>query len=219
MGQKINPLGLRLGITQSHLSFWFEKPRDFSRGIREDEIIRYFIKNYVKKNHKILFSLDGIDPLGNIFIQKRIDLIKIIICIVFLKNILSELQLQIIKELRINITKNFKLLNRILYIVIKRIEKPYTQPNIIAEYIAFQIKNRVSFIKVIKRAIELTERSGIKGIQVKVSGRIEGKDIARIEWSREGRVPLQTISAQIDHCSHIIITKYGSIGIKIWIYL
>nr|YP_009121253.1 ribosomal protein S3 [Epipogium roseum]AII40863.1 ribosomal protein S3 [Epipogium roseum] len=218
MGQKINPLGLRLGITQSHHSFWFEKPQYFSRSIREDEIIRYFIKNYVKKTHKILFSFKGIDPTGNIFIKKRIDLIKIIIYIVF-KNIFKELRSHIIKELCINIQNSLKLLNRKLYIVLKRIEKPYTQPNILAEYIAFQLNNQISFRKVIQRAIELTERSGTKGIQIQVSGRIDGKDISRIEWIREGRVPLQTISAKIDYCSHVIRTKYGSIGIKIWIYL
>nr|AII78954.1 ribosomal protein S3 [Epipogium roseum]AIS35807.1 ribosomal protein S3 [Epipogium roseum] len=218
MGKKINPLGLRLGITQSHHSFWFENPLFFSRGLREDEIIRDFIKNYVKKTHKILFTSEGIDPLCNILIKKRIDFIKVIIYIVF-SNILKKSRLRIIKELQINITKNLKLINRKLYIVIKKVEKPYAQPNIIAEYIALQLNNRVSFIKVIQRAIELTERSGIKGIQVKVSGRIDGKDIARIEWIREGRVPLQTIRARIDHCSHIIRTKYGLIGIKIWIYL
>nr|YP_009121271.1 ribosomal protein S3 [Epipogium aphyllum]YP_009121278.1 ribosomal protein S3 [Epipogium aphyllum]AII40880.1 ribosomal protein S3 [Epipogium aphyllum]AII40888.1 ribosomal protein S3 [Epipogium aphyllum] len=217
MGQKINPLGFRLGTTQSHHSFWFEKPKNFSTGIREDEIIRNFINDYVKKTHTILSGFEGIYHIGHIVIKKRIDFIQVIISIGF-TNIFAEGQIREIEELKINIKKKIKLVNRKLYIIIKRIENPYSQPNIIAEYIALQFKNRVSFRKSIKKAIELTERAGTKGIQVKVSGRIDGKEIARIEWIREGRVPLQTISAKIDHCSHSIRTICGLLGIKIWIY-
>nr|YP_010187411.1 ribosomal protein S3 [Ophrys lutea]QYJ54618.1 ribosomal protein S3 [Ophrys lutea]BBE37622.1 ribosomal protein S3 [Ophrys fusca subsp. iricolor] len=212
MGQKINPLGFRLGTTQSHHSFWFAKPKDFSMNLQEDAKIRNYIKNYVQKKKRISSGFEGIAYMG---IQKRIDLIQVIIYIGF-PNLLIEGRTRGIEELQMNVQKEFQ---RRLNIVITRIEKPYGQPNILAEYIALQLKNRVSFRKAIKKAIELTEQTGIKGIQVQIAGRIDGKEIARVEWIREGRVPLQTIRAKIDHCSHTIRTIYGVLGIKIWIFV
>nr|QXO03294.1 ribosomal protein S3 [Erythrodes blumei] len=214
MGQKINPLGFRLGTTQSHHSFWFAKPKDFSMGLQEDEKIRNFIKNYVKEKKKKRIS-SGFEGIAYMGIQKRIDLIQVIIYIGF-PNLLIEGRTRGVEELQMNIQKEF---NQRLNIAITRIEKPYGQPNILAEYIALQLKNRVSFRKAMKKAIELTEQTGTKGIQVQIAGRIDGKEIARVEWIREGRVPLQTIRAKIDHCSHTIRTIYGVLGIKIWIFV
>nr|YP_010260552.1 ribosomal protein S3 [Corybas diemenicus]UIX55525.1 ribosomal protein S3 [Corybas diemenicus] len=212
MGQKINPLGFRLGTTQSHHSFWFAKPKDFSMGLQEDEKIRSCIKNYVKKKKRISSGFEGIAYMR---IQKRIDLIQVIIYIGF-PNFLIEGRTWGVEEFQMNVQKEF---HRRLNIAITRIEKPYGQPNILAEYIALQLKNRVSFRKAMKKAIELTEQAGTKGIQVQIAGRIDGKEIARVEWIREGRVPLQTIRAKIDHCSHTIRTIYGVLGIKIWIFV
>nr|YP_010258996.1 ribosomal protein S3 [Chiloglottis cornuta]UIX23866.1 ribosomal protein S3 [Chiloglottis cornuta] len=212
MGQKINPLGFRLGTTQSHHSFWFAKPKDFSMGLQEDEKIRNCIKNYIKKKNRISSGFEGIAYIG---IQKRIDLIQVIIYIGF-PNLLIEGRTRGIEELQMNVQKEF---HRRLNIAIARIEKPYGQPNILAEYIALQLKNRVSFRKAMKKAIELTEQTGTKGIQVQIAGRIDGKEIARVEWIREGRVPLQTIRAKINHCSHTMRTIYGVLGIKIWIFV
>nr|YP_004940616.1 ribosomal protein S3 [Neottia nidus-avis]YP_004940631.1 ribosomal protein S3 [Neottia nidus-avis]AEJ88716.1 ribosomal protein S3 [Neottia nidus-avis]AEJ88731.1 ribosomal protein S3 [Neottia nidus-avis] len=215
MGQKINPLGLRLGTTQSHYSFWFAKPNNFSTGLQEDEKIRNCIKNYFKNNKRIYSDFEGIAYVG---IHKRIDLIQVIIYIGF-PNLLIEGRTRGVKELQMNVQKEFHSVNRRLHISITRIEKPYRQPNILAEYITLQLKNRVSFRKAMKKAIELTEQAGTKGIQVQIAGRIDGKEIARVEWIREGRVPLQTILAKIDHCSHTIRTIYGVLGIKIWIFV
>nr|YP_010033515.1 ribosomal protein S3 [Curculigo orchioides]AFB18569.1 ribosomal protein S3 [Molineria capitulata]QOW40553.1 ribosomal protein S3 [Curculigo orchioides] len=215
MGQKINPLGFRLGTTQSHQSFWFAQPKNFSAGLQEDEKIRNCIKKYVQKNRRISSGFEGIARIG---IQKRIDLIQVIIYIGF-PNLLIEGRTRGIEELQMNVQKEFHSVNRRLNIAITRIEKPYGQPNILAEYIALQLKNRVSFRKAIKKAIELTEQTDTKGIQVQIAGRIDGKEIARVEWIREGRVPLQTIRAKIDHCSYTIRTIYGVLGIKIWIFV
>ena len=215
MGQKINPLGFRLGTTQSHRSFWFAQTKNFSVGLQEDEKIRNCIKNYVQKNRRISSGFEGIARIG---IQKRIDLIQVIIHIGF-PNLLIEGQTRGIEELQMNVQKELHSVNRRLNIAITRIEKPYGQPNILAEYIALQLKNRVSFRKSMKKAIELTEQTDTKGIQVQIAGRIDGKEIARVEWIREGRVPLQTIRAKIDHCSYTIRTIYGVLGIKIWIFL
>nr|QFR99603.1 ribosomal protein S3 [Cyanotis ciliata]WBU14170.1 ribosomal protein S3 [Cyanotis ciliata] len=215
MGQKINPLGFRLGTTQHHHSFWFAQPKNYSAGLEEDEKIRNCIKNYIQKNRRISSGFEGI---ARIEIKKKMDLIQVIIYIGF-PNLLTEGQTRGIEELQMNVQKEFDSVNRKLNIAITRIEKPYGQPNILAEYIALQLKNRVSFRKAMKKAIELTEQTDTKGIKVQIAGRIDGKEIARVEWIREGRVPLQTIRAKIDHSCYPIRTIYGVLGIKIWIFM
>nr|YP_009464135.1 ribosomal protein S3 [Trapa maximowiczii]YP_009660126.1 ribosomal protein S3 [Trapa natans]YP_009863688.1 ribosomal protein S3 [Trapa bicornis]YP_010044859.1 ribosomal protein S3 [Trapa natans var. quadrispinosa]YP_010046419.1 ribosomal protein S3 [Trapa natans var. bispinosa]YP_010172238.1 ribosomal protein S3 [Trapa kozhevnikoviorum]YP_010176320.1 ribosomal protein S3 [Trapa incisa]YP_010179671.1 ribosomal protein S3 [Trapa japonica]YP_010413007.1 ribosomal protein S3 [Trapa cochinchin len=215
MGQKINPLGFRLGTTQSHHSIWFAQPKTYSEGLQEDQKIRDCIKNYIQKNMKIPSGVEGI---ARIEIQKRIDLIQVIIYMGFPK-LLIEGRSRRIEELQMAIQKELNYVNRKVNITIRRITNPYGDPNILAEFIAGQLKNRVSFRKAMKKAIELTEQADTKGIQVQIAGRIDGKEIARVEWVREGRVPLQTIRAKIDYCCYTVRTIYGVLGIKIWIFL
>nr|YP_010744391.1 ribosomal protein S3 [Begonia cavaleriei]WET57782.1 ribosomal protein S3 [Begonia cavaleriei] len=215
MGQKINPLGFRLGATQGHRAIWFAQPKKYSEGLQEDQKIRDCIKNYVKKNIRIFSGVEGI---ARIEIQKRIDLIQVIIYMGFPK-LLIENGSRRIEELQMNVQKELNFVNRKLHIAITRLENPYGNPTILAEFIAGQLKNRVSFRKAMKKAIELTEQAGTKGIQVQIAGRIDGKEIARVEWIREGRVPLQTIRAKIDYCSYTVVTIYGILGIKIWIFV
>nr|YP_010234074.1 ribosomal protein S3 [Coriaria nepalensis]QTA71785.1 ribosomal protein S3 [Coriaria nepalensis] len=215
MGQKINPLGFRLGATQEHLCLWFAQPQKYSEGLQEDQKIRDCIKNYVQKNMRISSGVEGI---ARIEIQKRIDLVQVIIYMGFPK-LLIEGGSRKIEELQMNVQKELNCVNRKLNIAIRRIASPYGHPNILAEFIAGQLKNRVSFRKAMKKAIELTEQAGIKGIQVQIAGRLDGKEIARVEWIREGRVPLQTIRAKIDYCSYTVRTIYGVLGIKIWIFV
>nr|YP_010385658.1 ribosomal protein S3 [Krameria erecta]UPN63383.1 ribosomal protein S3 [Krameria erecta] len=215
MGQKINPLGLRLGTTQSHHSIWFAQTKNYSEGLQEDKKIRNYIKNYIKKNMKISSGVEGI---ARIEIKKRIDLIQVIIYMGF-KKLLIEGRPQRVEELQMNIKKELNYVNRKINIAITIISNPYGHPKILAEFIAGQLKNRVSFRKAMKKAIELTEQTNTKGIKVQIAGRIDGKEIARVEWIREGRVPLQTIRAQIDYCSYTVRTIYGVLGIKIWIFV
>ncbi|XLT71464.1 hypothetical protein HN873_027890 [Arachis hypogaea] len=108
-----------------------------------------------------------------------------------------------IEELQMNLQKKLNCVNRKLNIAITRIANPYGHPNILAEFIAGQLRNRAE----------------TKGIQVQITGRIDGKEIARVEWIREGRVPLQTIRAKIDYCSYTVQTIYGVLGIKVWIFI
>nr|YP_010743289.1 ribosomal protein S3 [Acalypha australis]UXP76945.1 ribosomal protein S3 [Acalypha australis]WES82152.1 ribosomal protein S3 [Acalypha australis] len=215
MGQKINPLGFRLGTTQSHHSIWFAQPKNYSEGLEEDQKIRNCIKNYAKKNLK---TSSGIEGIACIEIQKRIDVIQVIIYMGFQK-LLIESNPKRIDELQINVQKELNCVNRKLNIAITKVSNPYGHPNILAEFLAGQLKNRVSFRKAMKKAIELTEQADIKGIQVQIAGRLDGKEIARVEWIREGRVPLQTIRAKIDYCSYTVITIYGVLGIKIWTFI
>nr|YP_010513415.1 ribosomal protein S3 [Clitoria mariana]UXL84986.1 ribosomal protein S3 [Clitoria mariana] len=215
MGQKINPLGFRLGTTQSHDSLWFAQRKNYSENIQEDKKIRDYIKNYIQKNIKVSSGVEGI---GRIKIKKRIDLIQVIIYMGFPK-LLIEGKPRRIEELQMNMQKKLNCMNRKFNIAITRITNPYKHPNILAEFIAGQLKNRVSFRKAMKKAIELTEQAGTKGVQIQIAGRIDGKEIARVEWIREGRVPLQTIQAKIDYCSYTVRTIYGVLGIKIWIFI
>nr|QHN54981.1 ribosomal protein S3 [Anchomanes hookeri] len=215
MGQKINPLGFRLGTTQNHHSLWFAQPKSFSIGLQEDEKIRDCIKNYVQKNMGISLGFGGI---AHIEIQKRIDLIQVIIYIGF-PNLLIEGRRRGIEELQTNVQKELNSINQRLNIAITRVEKPYRQPNILAEYIALQLQNEVPFRKAIKKAIELAEQTDIKGIRVKIAGRVRGKEVACVEWIREGRVPLQTVRAKIDYYSCTVRTIRGAVGIKIWIFV
>nr|AGW98497.1 ribosomal protein S3 [Ipomoea minutiflora] len=215
MGQKINPLGFRLGTTQGHHSLWFSQPKNYSESLQEDQKIRNFIKNYVQKN---MITSSGVRGIARIDIQKGIDLIKVIIFMGFPK-LLIENRPRATEELQTTLQKELNCVNRKLNIAITRIAKPYGNPKILAEFIAGQLKNRVSFRKAMKKAIELAEKADTKGIQVQIAGRIDGKEIARVEWIREGRVPRQTIRAKIDYCSYPVRTIYGVLGIKIWIFL
>uniref|UniRef100_UPI0030FE5D7E ribosomal protein S3 n=1 Tax=Peperomia griseoargentea TaxID=69412 RepID=UPI0030FE5D7E len=217
MGKKINPLGLRLGTIQSHRSIWFAQSKSYSRSLQEDEKIQYCIYNHVEKNRIISSGLEG-KGISHIEIQKKMDLIQVIIYMGS-KNSLMESRTRGIDELQTNIQKKeFISVNKRLNIAIIRVAKPYAQPTILAEHIALQLKNRVSFRKAMKSTIELTEQADTKGIQIQIAGRIDGKEIARVEWIREGRVPLQTIRAKIDYCSYTVRTIYGVLGIKIWIF-
>nr|YP_010982841.1 ribosomal protein S3 [Cordia monoica]YP_010982928.1 ribosomal protein S3 [Cordia sinensis]WOH22066.1 ribosomal protein S3 [Cordia monoica]WOH22152.1 ribosomal protein S3 [Cordia sinensis] len=223
MGQKINPLGFRLGTTQGHHSLWFAQPKNYSEGLQEDQKIRDCIKNYVRdciKNYvqKNMRKSSGVVGIARIEIQKRIDLIQVRIFMGF-PELLIESRPRGIEELQTNLQKEFNCVNRKLNIAITKIAKPYGNPNILAEFIAGQLKNRVSFRKAMKKAIELAEQAGTKGIKVQMAGRLNGKDLARVDWIREGRVPLQTIRAKIDYCSYTVRTIHGVLGIKIWIFI
>nr|YP_009406251.1 ribosomal protein S3 [Lobelia thapsoidea]ASA38682.1 ribosomal protein S3 [Lobelia thapsoidea] len=215
MGQKINPLGFRLGTTQSHYSLWFAQPKKYSENLQEDAKIRDYINNYIQKKMQIYSVVEGITRIE---IQKQIDVIKIKIYTASPK-LCKEKRPREIEELQRNLQKKFFYVNRKFNLAIIRIAKPYRNPTILAEFIADQLKKRVSFRKAMKKAIELTEEANTKGIRVQIAGRIDGKEIARVEWIREGRVPLQTIQAKIDYCSYPVRTISGILGIKIWIFI
>ena len=199
MGQKINPLGFRLGTTQNHHSFWFAQPKNYSEGLQEDKKIRNCIKNYIQKNRKKgsnrkMESDSSSEVITHIEIQKEIDTIHVIIHIGF-PNLLKKKGA--IEELEKDLQKEVNSVNQRLNIAIEKVKEPYRQPNILAEYIAFQLKNRVSFRKAMKKAIELTKKADIKGIKIQIAGRLAGKEIARAECIKKGRLPLQTIRASV----------------------
>lgn len=219
MGQKRNPLGFRLGTTQNHHSFWFEQPKNYSEGLEEDQKIRDYIKDYVQKNiqknvqknRRIDSSLSGITRIK---IQKSTDLTEVRIYLAFPKLLKKSLM----EALQTNLQKEFNCVNRKINIATTTIAKPYKNPIILAQYIAAQLKHRVPFRKAMKSAIAKAKKEKIKGIRVQIAGRLGGKDIARVQWTIKGRVPLQTIRAKISYCSYPVRTIYGLLGIKIWIF-
>nr|YP_009390885.1 ribosomal protein S3 [Drosera erythrorhiza]ARV87550.1 ribosomal protein S3 [Drosera erythrorhiza] len=216
MGQKINPLGFRLGTTQDHYSIWFAQPKNYSEGLQEDQKIRNYITNYAQQKMKNSSNVNEIG-IARIEIKKPTDLIKIIIYMGFSTPLTENGG---IEELQMNIQKDLIFVNRKLNIAITKIKKPYGNATILAQFIALQLKNRIRFRKALKEAIKLSKkRTNTKGIKIQIAGRLDGKEIARIQWIRRGRVPLQTIRAKIDYCAYTVRTIYGVLGIKIWIFL
>nr|YP_009579029.1 ribosomal protein S3 [Taxus floridana]QBK35060.1 ribosomal protein S3 [Taxus floridana]QBK35552.1 ribosomal protein S3 [Taxus floridana]QBK36044.1 ribosomal protein S3 [Taxus floridana] len=226
MGRKINPLGFRLGFTQNHRSLWFEQ-RNYSEDLREDEKIHNCIENYVRRIQDASNSNYG--GIIRIEIMKKTDLIQVNIYIGFTdlfiqKQKYKDKKDKEIEQLRDEV-QNMLLqnmlgsVNRKLLISIEKVEKPYREPNILAEYIALQLKARVEIRKIMKKAIELAEEADVEGIKIKIKGRLNGIERARKESALQGRVPLQTLRAKIDYCYYAVQTVYGVLGIKIWIFV
>nr|YP_009436919.1 ribosomal protein S3 [Cyphia tortilis]ATG27294.1 ribosomal protein S3 [Cyphia tortilis] len=218
MGQKINPLGFRLGTTQSHHSRWFAQPKNYSQNLQEDEKLRDYIKNYVQKKFKISSIVEGITRIE---IKKEFYITYILNIKIYTasRTLFKENGPQELKELRMNLEKDFYCVNRKIKLAIIRITEPYRHPNIVAEFIVYQLKSRVPYRKAMRMAVELTEKANTKGVRVQLAGRLGGKDIARVDWIQKGRLPLQTIQAKIDYCSYTVRTILGVLGIKIWIFI
>jgi len=203
MGQKVNPVGFRLGINKGWDSVWYAKKKDFGRYLIEDFNIRKNIKDNVVNSgvskvmiertaQKCFVTIYTSRP-GFVIGKKGSDIEKI-------KNKLSKF------------TTNEVTLN------IKEVKKPETNSYLVAENIAQQIVKRISYRRTMKRAIQSALRLGAKGIKVSISGRLGGNEIARTEWLREGSVPAHTLRADIDYAEAEALTTYGIIGIKVWIY-
>lgn len=205
MGQKINPVGFRLGITQEHQSRWFASPERYPEILQEDHKIR----NYVEKN----LSNAGISAVR---IERKADQIDLEIRTARpgvvvgrggtgIETLRTGLQDKLggQRQIRINVVE------------VARVD---ADAGLIAEYIAQQLERRVSFRRVVRQAIQRAQRAGVQGIKVQVSGRLNGAEIARTEWTREGRVPLHTLRADIDYAYRTAKTIYGILGIKVWIF-
>nr|YP_009117579.1 ribosomal protein S3 [Callitropsis vietnamensis]AJE71121.1 ribosomal protein S3 [Callitropsis vietnamensis]AQM39605.1 ribosomal protein S3 [Callitropsis vietnamensis] len=224
MGNKINPLGFRLGFTQNHYSLWFEE-RDYSEDLREDERIYNCIENYVKHIKSSINSSYG--GITRIEILKQTELISVNIYIAFVdlfiekkaprkKEKMEELRKEVQKML---VQSMLNSVNRELVISIEKVDTPYREPKVLAEYIALQLKERVEIRKIMKKAIQLAEKADVEGVKIKIKGRLNGIERARKESAMKGRVPLQTLRAKIDYCYYAVQTVYGVLGIKIWIFV
>ncbi|NQT90976.1 MAG: 30S ribosomal protein S3 [Candidatus Omnitrophica bacterium] len=203
MGQKVHPYGLRVGYIKTWRSRWFARKKDFANLLHED--IR--IKNYIKKN----FSSAAIP---NIEIERASDRVRVIIFSARPGIIIGRKGADI-DRLREDLNK---LTDKEIYIDIKEIKSPYTEAQLVAENIAFQLVKRVAFRRAMKRALQLAMDNGAGGIRIRCSGRLGGAEIARSEKYMKGKIPLQTFRADIDYGFCEAHTTYGLIGIKVWLY-
>lgn len=203
MGQKVHPIGIRLGITKDWNSRWFADSKNYSEFLNSDIEIRDFLNK--KLSHASISKIqlervsNGIRVVihtarpGIVIGKKGEDIEK-------LKNDLAKLT-----SLPVNIA-------------IEEVKKPELDSKLVAEAIAQQLEKRIQFRRAMKRAVSSAMRLGAEGIKVMVSGRLNGAEIARTEWYREGRVPLHTFRADIDYSTFEADTTYGKLGVKVWIF-
>jgi small subunit ribosomal protein S3 len=206
MGQKVNPIGIRLGITREWTSKWYAGKKLFPQLVHTDFRVRTFLRKKLaeasvsriqieRAANRVNITIETARP-GIVIGKKGEDIEK-------LRAETAALLGRPVADIRLNISE---------------IRKPELDAQLVADGIAQQIEKRVMFRRAMKRAVMSTMRSGALGIKVRLSGRLNGAEIARTEWSREGRIPLHTFRADIDYGFGEARTTYGVIGVKVWIF-
>jgi small subunit ribosomal protein S3 len=205
VGQKTHPLGFRLGITQTHRSSWFEVAKNYPNTLEED----FKIRNYLEKE----LSTAGV---SKILINRKSDQIEIELH-TSRPGIIVGRSGSGIEKIKADLNKLTNNLKKIR-INVSELARADGDAYIIAEFIAQQLEKRVAFRRATRQAIQRAQKANVQGIKVQVGGRLNGAEIARTEWVREGRVPLQTIRADIDYATRKAFTIYGILGIKVWVF-
>nr|YP_009395834.1 ribosomal protein S3 [Herposiphonia versicolor]ARW64814.1 ribosomal protein S3 [Herposiphonia versicolor] len=205
MGQKIHPSGFRIGITESHKSSWFSEMKVYPILIEEDYKIRNFIETKLQKA-----------CIAKVKIDRKLDQIEIHIYTARPGIILGKSGSGI-DTIRKEIVNQLQTLNKIRINVIE-VTEPDKEAILLAQWITQQLEKRVAFRRTIRQAIQKAQKANINGIKIQIAGRLNGAEIARKEWVREGRVPLQTLRANIDYAQAQAHTIYGILGIKIWLF-
>ena len=207
MGQKTHPLGFRLGITQDHKSTWYANFHQYANVLKEDNMIRTYIDTLAKVNSiaNVKINRNGLNDQ----IQLNIETGKPGILVGDLGSGLENL-LQKIKKILPT--------NRQVTINVLEVEKVDLDANLLGDLVAEQLEKRVAFKRAMREALQRAQKQNVKGIKIQVSGRLNGAEIARSEWVREGRVPLQTLRADIDYATKEANTIYGVLGIKVWLF-
>jgi small subunit ribosomal protein S3 len=203
MGQKVHPIGYRLGIFLDWSSRWFAKKNEYGNNILEDIKIRKFVKSALNKAE-----------VSKVEIEKAGDNVKVIIYSARPGFVIGK-KGQEIDVLRTHIGQMLKKGN--VEISVQEVKNPELDAHLVASAIADQIARRVSYKKVMKRAAASTMRAGAQGVKICISGRLNGAEIARSEWTRIGSVPLHTLRSDIDYSLVEAKTTYGIIGVKVWI--
>jgi small subunit ribosomal protein S3 len=202
MGQKVNPIGLRLGINRTWDSRWFARD-DYSRMLHQDLKLRETLKDRLKSAgvSKVIIERPAKKPRVTIHAARP--------------GVIIGKKGESIEVLRKDLTK---LANAEVALNIVEIRKPEIDATLVAESIAQQLERRVAFRRAMKRAVQSAMRLGAGGIRINCSGRLGGAEIARMEWYREGRVPLHTLRADIDFGTATAKTTYGTCGVKVWVF-
>ncbi len=202
MGQKVNPIGFRLGVIRSWDSKWVSR-KSYAKWLHEDIRLRRYIRKYLERA-----------GISRVFIERAGEKIKVNVHtarpgIVIGKRGASVESLK--KELQ-------KLVDSEVFLNIREVRKAEVDAQLVAENVASQLVNRVAFRRAMKKAVSTSLKFGAKGIKIFCAGRLGGAEMARREWYREGRVPLHTLRADIDYGLAVAKTTYGTIGVKVWIY-
>src|SRR5688572_28818037 len=206
MGQKVNPVGFRLGITREWTSKWYASTKNFPSHVYTDFQVRELLKKKLSDASVSRIQIERAARKVNITIHTARP------------GIVIGKKGEDIEKLRGQVAKMMKMAILDVRINIAEIRKPELDAQLVAEGIAQQLEKRVMFRRAMKRAVTNTIRSGALGVKVRVSGRLNGSEIARTEWYREGRIPLHTFRADIDYGLSEASTTYGVIGVKVWIF-
>jgi small subunit ribosomal protein S3 len=206
MGQKVHPIGIRLGIVKDWASKWYADSHTFSEYVHKDHLLRGYIKKKLKDA-----------SVSRVYIERPAKKVNITI-FTARPGIVIGKKGEDIEKLRFEVADLIKMNVNDVRINITEVRKPELDAQLVAEGIAQQLERRVMFRRAMKRAVTNTMRVGAEGIKVKVGGRLNGAEIARSEWYREGRVPLHTFRADIDYGFAEAHTTYGVIGVKVWIF-
>jgi len=203
MGQKVNPIGFRVGITRNWESIWYADKGDYTKFLHEDLQIRKFLKEKAKDAQ-----------ISKVEIKRRDKEVEIVIHAAKPGIIYGRKSqgLEILKTELNSLTKS------LVKLFIIQVRKADLQAQLVAENIAQQLEKRVSFRRAMKKAMQQSMRAGALGIKVSCSGRLGGADMSRCEWFREGRVPLHTLRADVDYGTCEALTTYGITGVKVWVY-
>lgn len=204
MGQKIDPRGFRLAVTNDWSSRWYANNANFATLLQEDLKIREFLNTKFRRRALI----------GRVIIERAAKSIKVTL-LAARPGVIIGKKGEGIEQIKAELQK---LASVPLHLNVEELRKPELNAQIVADQIAMQIEKRVAFRRAMKRAMQATIKMGAVGVKVMTSGRLNGVDIARSEWYREGRVPLHTLRADVDYATSEALTTYGIIGVKVWIY-
>jgi len=206
MGQKVHPTGFRLGISTDYSSKWYANSKDFSNYLLDDYRIHDYLKKKLKNASvsKIVIERPTKEAIVNIYTSRP--------------GIVIGKKGEDIEIFRNKISMILKVDKSMIKVNVKEIKKPELDAQLVAEGITQQLERRIMYRRAMKRAVTNTMRLGALGIKVNVAGRLNGAEIARSEWYREGRVPLHTLDAAIDYGFAEALTTYGIIGVKVWVY-
>ena len=207
MGQKTHPLGFRLGITQEHKSKWYANFNQYANVLQEDDKIRTYIDTIAKINSisNVRINRNGLNDQIQLNIETGKPGILVGDVGVGLENLLTNI-------------KKILPSDRQLTINVFEVEKVDLNAALLADLVAEQLEKRIAFRRAIRDTLQRAQKQNVNGIKIQVSGRLNGAEIARSEWIREGRVPLQTLRADIDYATREANTIYGVLGIKVWLF-
>lgn len=207
MGQKTHPLGFRLGITQEHKAKWYANFNQYGNILQEDDKIRTYINKIAKANSisNVRINRNGLNDQIQLNIETGKPGILVGDMGTGLENLLNNIK-KLLPE------------NRQLTINVFEVEKVDLNASLLADLVAEQLEKRIAFRRAIREALQRAQKQNVNGIKIQVSGRLNGAEIARSEWIREGRVPLQTLRADIDYATKEANTIYGVLGIKVWLF-